>query len=187
MRFVDVISIVSGIASIISLLISAWDRFGAWRKYIQPVAWGLAGFAAGRFSVAVMPKSPATQQDAPVTGELILFLVVLGVVSFVAFAMLRRNEPVWAYLIFSLGLFAGGPLLLKTYSEASRRIPVGDLVLLSTDKESVGDYSGAILYLERAAAATDDSGLREKLRAHKTNLESKLVDSASTKATTTPR
>ena len=120
-------------------------------------------------------------------GELILFLALLGVVSVVAFAMLRRNEPVWAYLLFSVGLVTGGPLLLKSYSEASRRIPVGDLVLLSTEKERAGDYSGAILYLEKAAAATDDSGLREKLNAHKTKLESKLLDSASMKATMTPR
>lgn len=39
---------------------------------------------AGRLSVGVMRPSPGTQQDAPMPGELILFLALLGVVSVVA-------------------------------------------------------------------------------------------------------
>jgi hypothetical protein len=187
MRFLDLLSIISGLASIASLLLSVWQRFSAWRKYIQPLAWGLAGFAAGRLSVSfTQPAASSATIQYPST-ELILFFVILAVISFASFAMLRRNEPIWAYLLFSLGLSSAGPIMIKTYSEISKRIPVEDLVLLSRDKEQVGDFSGAIFYAEKAASETNDSHLRSQLDARKKALEDKLVQSANESPATAPR
>ena len=177
MRLMDFLFVISGFASIISLALSVWDRFAKWRKFILPLAWGLAGFTVGRFAtIRTVPASGSSTPLHPST-EAILFLVILGVICCVVFALLRRNEPIWAYLVFSLGLSTAGPALLKSYSDLSRRIPVEDFVLLSRDKERVGDFAGAIAYLEKAFAATNDNAFRTQLDTRKKELQSKLLES----------
>ncbi len=86
-------------------------------------------------------------------------------------------------MLFAFGLGTVGPAFLKTYSDVTRRIPAADFVLLSADKEKVGDFSGAILYLDRAYNVTDDGVLRNKVREHKENLQTRLVESMSSPAT----
>jgi hypothetical protein len=44
----DLWSLVTGAASIVSLLISLADKFSTWRKYAIPLARALAGFTLGR-------------------------------------------------------------------------------------------------------------------------------------------
>jgi hypothetical protein len=184
MHFADYLTFVSGAASLASLLLTLWDRFASWRKFLLPVAWGLAGFAAGRLSLpAATTPSPSSPASFPST-ETLLFLALLAVICFGAFALLRRNEPIWAYMLFSLGLGSAGPAFLKSYGDVTRQIPAADFVLLSADKEKVGDFSGAILYLDRAYNATDDGVLHTKVREHKENLQTKLVESVSSQATT---
>lgn len=186
MRLFDLLTLVSGVASVVSLLLTLWERFSSWRRFIAPVAWGLAGFTAGRMSIGTEHAlAPSTTPGFPST-ETLLFLSLLGVICFGAFALLRRNEPIWAYMLFSLGLSSAGPAFLKSYADLSRRIPTEDLVVLSNEKERVGDLSGAIIYTDRALKATDDGALRSKLEARKANLQTKLVDEASTKPTASP-
>lgn len=187
MRFLDLFSVISGAAGIVSLFLSIWDRFATWRKFLQPLAWGFGGFAAGRFSVTTLAPSVTGSSTFQWSTATFLFLAVFVAICVGAFLLLRRNDVIWAYMVFSMGLGVIGPVFLKSYSDISREIPAGDLVLLSKEKERVGDFSAAILYLDQAYNATSDGALRAHLNAQKTKLHTKLVEPAPPEATATPR
>ena len=175
MKFLDILSIVSGIASILSLLLTIGKRFAAWRKYILPLSYGLGGFAAGRISASFAASSASTAMESYPSGVLILFILVLAIISAATFALLKRNDTMTAYLVLFMGLSSAVPSVMKSFSESSSHVPTSDLLLLAADKERVGDLSGAITYLQKAA--NNDFNLREQLNAKIKTLQAKLTES----------
>jgi len=185
MRFVDIVTIVSGAASIISLFLMIGDRFAAWKKYILPLSYGLGGFAAGRISAALTSGSTSTAIEGYPSAVLTLFVVILLIISVAAFMLLKRNEPIWAYLILMIGLSSAAPQVMRSFSESTSHVPIGDLLVLATEKERVSDLSGAINYLDKASKVTSDASLREQIDSRLKALEKKLADSIN-EAHTTP-
>jgi hypothetical protein len=182
MKFLDILSIVSGIASILSLLLSLRERFAAWRKYVLPLSYGLGGFAAGRISASFAASGTSTATESYPSGVLILFIAVLAIISIATFTLLKRNEPWIAYLVLFMGLSSAAPQVMKSFSESSSHVPAGDLLLLAADKERVSDLSGAITYLEKAAQATSDNDMKAQINSKIKILQTKLTESISAPA-----
>ena len=73
MKFIDLWTIITGAASIVSLLVVMSDKLPKWKKYISPVGFFLGGFAIGRISAGTMPGAQQSFQDPRFMG----FLMVL--------------------------------------------------------------------------------------------------------------
>jgi hypothetical protein len=56
MDFIDLWTIITGFASIISLLIAIYDKFPEWNKYISSTGFLLAGFSIGRIFTGIFPQ-----------------------------------------------------------------------------------------------------------------------------------
>jgi hypothetical protein len=179
MKFLDILSIVSGIASIVSLLLTFGERFATWKKYIFPISYGLGGFAAGRISASFASSGVSSASQSYPSGVLILFIVVLAIISFATFALLKRNEPMMAYLVLFMGLSSAAPQVMRSFSESSSHVPPGDLLLLATEKERVSDLSGAIGYLEKTLENTSDSAMKQHLQSKIALLQKRMTDSVS--------
>jgi hypothetical protein len=179
MKFLDIFSIVAGVASILSLVLMLQDRFAVWRKYVLPISYALCGFAAGRISAIFSEPSTSKLVENSSPAILILSIAVLTIITLVTFAFLKRNETWIAWMVLYLGLSFAAPQVMKSFSETSSHLPPGDLILLATEKERVSDLSGAITYLEKASETSKDKNLQEQLQARIKKLQLRLADSVS--------
>ena len=177
MKFIDLFSIISGLASIISLALTMGERFAAWRKFIFPVSYGLAGFTAGRVSASFSASVTPTATESYPSGVLVVFIAVLVVISLATFQLLKRNEAWLAYMILFMGLSSTVPQIMKSFSESSSHIPVSDMLLLAADKERLSDWSGAITYLEKAAESSRDEATKKQIQDKVKIVQQKLTDS----------
>jgi len=159
----DIWAMVTGLASIISLLISVSNKFPNWKKYMHPVGFVFAGFALGRISLVLSPAANQVFQDPYLAGILIILLLLLiaGVISFIF--MLKHGQPGLAYFIFLIIITMAAPQLMKIYSDANPAIPPGDYLKLATIKEENGDIEEAIKYLKKFIERTSDKSLKEKV------------------------
>src|SRR5438132_4367315 len=113
----DMWSTVTGVASIISLLLALGDRFATWRQYLLPVTAGLGGFALGRVSASIesgLGHLGSGSTDAPV---LLLLAATLLVIGGIAAALLRKGETWYAYLLVAFALASIPGQILTFYRE----------------------------------------------------------------------
>ncbi len=169
MDFIDIWSVLSGAASIISLLIVMSDKLPLWKKYILPTGFVLGGFAIGRISSVAFPLAAHSIQDARFMG-FFLILVLIFSVLLVAFRMLDKKHHSW-YILFIIFMIitTGIPSLLDKYSTVFPDIPKEDYLLLANVKEKESDLAGAIRYLKQYKSLTSDPKLKQLI-------ENKIID-----------
>jgi hypothetical protein len=164
MKFIDLWSLVAGIASIISLLIVMSDKLPKWKKYIYPTALLLGGFAIGRTSFVLTPASELLFKDPIYLGLLVIIIIVIGPAIMLTHLMLKKNENWYAYLIFLMVLMIGLPNIMDKYLTAFKAIKKEDYLLLAKVKEDKSDYSSAIEYLEKYKNLSDSREFNEKIK-----------------------
>ncbi len=173
MSFIDAWTIVTGAASIISLLIVMSDKFPDWRKSLVPIAYILGGFAIGRASAAALPAATRTIQDARAIGFLLTIFLIFSVII-VAFRMMDKAYHNW-YVLFILFMVItmGLPTLFEKYSSVFPDIPKEDYLLLAKVKEERSDLAGAVKYLDRYKSIVSDPELRKETESKIKGLQSK--------------
>ncbi len=163
MNFPDIWSIITGLASLLSLIISLGDRFSYLRKYLRPAAFALGGFAVGRLSQQIAKGVDQIFTDPYAAGFLLILLVIIGVLTFVAIFFLRHGQIGFAYVIFFMGITMVTIQIMPLYTKAFREIPVDDYIKLSILKVQTHDYKDALKYLEAAKRGSSSNELREAI------------------------
>jgi cation transport ATPase len=153
----DLWSILTGVASLISLLISLADKFARWRKYLVPATWALGGFAVGRLSFSLGSGITEIASDPAGSAFLIIILVIIAVMVTIATSLLKKGEAYLAYALV-LMLIVLVPQIITFYSKPQERASSYDYLELAEMKTKSGDFTGALRYLENAkrAAASDE-------------------------------
>lgn len=163
MQIPDIWSLVTGLASIISLFLSMGDRFASWRKYTVPAAATLGGFAIGRISPSLSSGMDQLFGDPRAAGFILLLFLILATLTLVAYFLMRHGQVWYAYLVFMMGMISVPTSIMPMYSKVIDTIPPGDLIKLAQIKVTAGEYEQAIKYLESAKDTTKNDVLRKEL------------------------
>ena len=163
MQIPDIWSLITGIASLISLFLSAGERFASWRKYSIPVATALGGFAIGRISPSLSSGMDHLLADPKAAGFILLILMIFAALTLVAYLMMRYGQITLAYLVFAMGIISVPMSIIPMYSKISDVVPPGDLVKLAQIKITTGEYEQAIKYMESAKDNTKNDVLKTEL------------------------
>ena len=78
MGHLDVWTILTGAASIISLFITLSDRFPAWQRHIKSTGLILGGFAIGRITAGSIPPTSESIQDPRLIGLVMILITIFA-------------------------------------------------------------------------------------------------------------
>lgn len=164
MGMLDIWSLITGVAGILSFLLAAWDKFPTWRRYLMPIGVFLGGFAMGRLS-PVIGESARAIGGAPQTAGSVTIIFVMAVVALIYLVfMLKKGQPGLAYIgvifIFSMAV----PTVLKSYSDVAFKTSPSEYLLLAAGYEQRQDYDNSIKYLERYMETTQDNEEKELIK-----------------------
>lgn len=175
MNFIDIWTIITGAASIISLLIVMSDKFPKWKNYIAPAGFILGGFAVGRISAVAIPVASRAVEDTRFVGFIIILVLILSVL-FIAFkSLLKRQQDWYAFFIIFMVISIGVPNLFDKYTSAFPDIPKEDILLLAKVKEENSDYAGAMNYLERYKNMVSNIEMKNKVESKIKSLQDKQL------------
>lgn len=164
MQFPDLWSLLTGIASIISLFLSAGERFASWRKYTVSGAAAFGGFAIGRISTALSSGIDQISANPIAIGFVIVFFLIVSAITYIAYLFLIKGEAFFAYFIFFMGLTSVPEGIMPMYTRAFDSIPVGDYIKLAQVKASDDEFEQAINYLEIARDRSTNDQLKKQLK-----------------------
>ena len=165
----DIWSLITGLASIVSLLLSLNERFAGWKRYSIPTGCVLAGFAIGRISPGM------SSQDS---GLLMIIFVLLAAAVVSMIYMLKHEQPGYAYMMPVVILTLVLPTTISSYYSANPRFTQTDLIDLVHAKEQKADFEGAITYFKLYVKLLKDDDVKkhadEKLKDLKVKLNSQF-------------
>ncbi len=157
MNFIDIWSIVAGLASIVSLFLVMKDRLPKWRRFISPAGYILAGFAIGRISVALLPGATGSIHGIRFMGFFLVLLAFFGILFLIFLSMIKKIPDWHGALIIIVVIYLTIPHLLNGYNKAFPDVPREDYLILANIKEEKSDIAGAIRYLERYRSMLSDN------------------------------
>ena len=175
MNLFDTWTILTGLASIVSLLIAIYDKFPDWKKYILSLGWFLAGFSLGRFFTGIIPERSKILIDPILVGFLLIILLLLILVLIFFNVLIKRGETGWAYIFVMVFIMIAGPMFIDRYLEYFSFVPKGDYLLLANFKEQNNDFTSAIKYLEKYKKYISDDQMKDKVNKRIESLEEKLL------------
>lgn len=181
MNIPDLWSLVTGVASILSLLISLPPNYANWRKYTLPIASFLGGLTFGRISSEFSQSMYAAFQDPYLAVISIFFLATIGLILWVASIMERQNSPQYIYALVLMFLTFGIPGFFNTYSEMNPAIPVQDYLELARIKEHKGDLASAIIYYQKYILKVEDENSKEQVTQKISKLRSRQLNEVNQK------
>lgn len=164
MAFVDIWTLITGAASIISLLLAMSERFPQWRKYVVSSGFFFAGFAVGRVSIGALPGAQESMQDTRFIGLVAIIILIFLMLYVFLHAMIKRKQDYYAYFVVFMVLVIGIPQVMDKYFNAFPAIPKEDYLLLANSKEKNNDMGGAIRYLEKYKTMTHDKSLQTEIK-----------------------
>ena len=176
MQIPDIWSLLTGIASFVSLFLSVGNKFASWRKYTLPGAAALGGFAFGRISPSLSSGTSQLFKDPSSTGIILLIFLIFAVITFVAYLLIRQKQDMLAYCLVLLGMFSVPSTIIPLYSKAVDPVLAGDYVKLAQLKVTAEEYEQAIKYLELARDRADSEELKDTLKSQIITLEKKAVE-----------
>jgi hypothetical protein len=163
MGFLDIWTIATGAASIVSLLLAMSEKFPEWRKYVVPSGFLLAGFTLGRMSIGALPGAKESMQDPRFVGIVVIITLIFLMLYIFLRAMIKRKQDYYAYFVVFMVLLIGIPQVMDKYFDAFPAVPKEDYLLLAKSKEKNNDIAGAIRYLEKYKAMTKDKALKSQV------------------------
>ncbi|PSM48495.1 hypothetical protein C7Y66_14385 [Chroococcidiopsis sp. CCALA 051] len=156
MNLPDIWSLVTGAASIVSLLLSLPEKYSNWRKYTLPTAYFLAGWTIHSLSSEFSQSVHEAFQDPYLA---IIFLVVfafLGLSVYVFSVLVRTGYVFHGYLIISIIVSSGITPIFNIYSQINPAIPTQDYLEFAMLKEQKDDLTSAIQYYQKYIQRVDD-------------------------------
>jgi hypothetical protein len=180
MNFIDIWTIATGLASIISLIIVLSDRFPEWKRYLIPAGCFLGGFTMGRIFTGIMPITKEWQ-DQRIVGFIIIIVILLGFYLYILKLLSKMGDEFSQFMmffvilggliIFSLGI----PALFNNYMTHFESIPKADYLLLADIKEKSKDNESAIKYLKKYEGLTSDEEIKNTIEKKIHILKDKLI------------
>lgn len=156
----DIWSLVTGVASILSLFLASSEQFSQFKKYIFPFAFISLGVFIGRLSNNLASSADALTSNPIMLGVIIIVMTSL-IVGYLTLKAIHENltAPAGLLLICFVGLFFGINSIVKTYLNSfnPQKLSTYDLVELSKYKEKDGQLSEAKKYLNLALEYSDDN------------------------------
>ena len=98
---IDPWSAITGLASVLSLVVALPKKYESWRTYTVPVFWGCLGFAFGRFTGLLGPSAQSAFDDPRLIGVLaICAIFAVGSVFILRTIKDHLNvEGIWMFII----------------------------------------------------------------------------------------
>jgi hypothetical protein len=175
MDFIDLWTIITGLASIISLLIAIYDKFPEWNKYISSTGFLLAGFSIGRIFTGIFPQKSDLFVDPILIGFLAIIFILLIVAFGFFYILIRKNQINLAYPFVMFFIILTGPMFIDRYLEYFSLVPKADYLLLADIKERNNDFATAIKYLEQYKKHLSDNEMKNKIAIKLKSLQDKLI------------
>lgn len=169
----DIWSLVTGAASILSLLLALAEKFSTWRKYAIPLAGVLAGFTLGRLTASLQSASDHSSNDLTVAIVIILFVSLLGALSL---KLVHNKEYSYAYIIFILGIILGLPKITESLRQLDSGFKFDDALEFAVTKESEGNLSKAETYYRMAAKLASSDETRKPILGKADELHKKRTE-----------
>jgi hypothetical protein len=156
----DAWSLITGMASVLSLLVALPERYANWRRQLVPFSAALGGFAIGRLSF-VVGSADQLLSDPAGARSLILMLSLIVTVALVAYALIRRGQTILGY---GLVTFLILPVqLLTLYQRPTDVVSVDDYILLATGKAQARQFDTSLKYFAAAKRSTENEGMRRSI------------------------
>ena len=162
---IDIWSLITGLASIVSLAIAIPDRHSVWRKWLVPAGWASAGFAAGRLSYTLAPSADAAFSDPALIGVLGILSVSLVAMYFVIRSVREAlNVEGFFIIIFIVGsMWAISSIVTRYLDSIKPPLAVSELLEFAKLKEQRGELALAARYLGMARRISDDNVERQAI------------------------
>lgn len=164
MNIPDLWSLVTGLASIVSLLICLPEKYSNWRKYNVPIASGLAAWTLGRVSCEFSQSVHEIFQDPYLAVILIVVLVFIGTTIYVFSVLAKGNQIFYATLLISVFVSSGITPIFNIYSQINPAIPTQDYLEFAIMKERKGDFVSAINYYQKYVQKIDDKDSEKQVK-----------------------
>lgn len=162
MNIPDLWSLVTGVASIVSLLLSIPEKYSNWRRYTVPIAYLLAGWTFHSLSSEFSQSVHKAFQDPYLIVILIVVLAFLGIAVYVFSVFIRAGYTFYAYAIILLMVSSGIPPIFDIYSQINPAIPTQDYLEFAMLKEQKGDLTSAINYYQKYIQRVDDENSKKQ-------------------------
>jgi hypothetical protein len=153
MTLIDAWTLITGMASVLSLLLTLPEKHANWRPHLVKLSIGLAGFAVGRLSFSVTGADQLLSDPSGLRA-LVLILAMLVAGGSVAFLLIRRGESSFAYSIMLFSILLVSSQVALVYRQPSDVVSVDDYILLSTAKVQSHQFDTALKYLAAARRIT---------------------------------
>lgn len=162
MNIPDFWSLVTGVATIVSLLLSIPKKYSNWRKYTLPTAYFLAGWTIHSLSSEFSQSVHEAFQDPYLAVIILVVLAFLGITTYVFSVLTRVGYPLYAGMIISVIVSSGIIPILNIYSQINPAIPPQDYLEFAMMKEQKGDLSSAINYYQKYIQRVDDENSKKQ-------------------------
>lgn len=162
----DIWSLVTGVASILSLFLGNSEQFGQYKKYIYPIGFISLGVFFGRISTNLASSADALTSNPIMFG---VILIVMGslIAGYFILKIIQDNlqVPGGVLLISFVALYFGINGIVKTYLHSfnPQKLTTYELVELSKYKEKDGQLSEAKKYLNLALEYSDNNDEKQFL------------------------
>ncbi len=161
MNIPDFWSLVTGVASIVSLLLSIPEKYSNWRRYTVPIASGLAGWTFHSLSSEFSQSVHEAFQDPYLAVILIVILAFLGIAAYGFSVLARVGYPFYVSLMISALVTSGITPIFNIYSQINLAIPTQDYLEFAMMKEHKGDLTSAINYYQKYIQRVDDENSKK--------------------------
>lgn len=161
---IDLWSLITGVASIASIMLAMWDKFPILKKYLLPLGYVLLGFTLGRVSFIGGSVTNAIISDSQVSGSLIIIISLIMLCLFCFHFLMKKGNEMMGYMIVVIVLSMIAPSLLTSFSKVSEKMSPKDYLSLASTYEKSSDYEGAIKYLDKYSEAISDKQLQEQVK-----------------------
>src|SRR5258706_8085830 len=141
MNLLDAWTLITGMASVLSLLFALPDKYANWRRHVLPISTGLGGFALGRLSFSITGADQLLSDPSGLRA-LVLILAVLVALVILAYIFIRRGDTFLAYAVIVIGIT--GPAQLLILRQPTDIVSVDDYILLSTSKVQSHQFDTAL-------------------------------------------
>lgn len=164
MSVLDIWAILTGLASVVSLLLYLSEKYSHWRKYTVPTGWATAGFAIGRISGMFTPQVFQSFQDTRLLGMLLItFIVFVATFAFVIIQNRAGKHLDSQFVIFLAFCYLPTFLIVYRNADVPLAIPMSDYLHLAKVKEERGDLAEAIRYLELYASKVETQATKTQI------------------------
>jgi hypothetical protein len=165
------LTIVAGVASVVSLIFHLSGKGPNVRQFTLPITAALVGFAIGRNNSDVGQGANIILQDPYLLLMLIIMVMFFGLGMYMIESFKVEAKVSLIYLVFLSTIVV--PQLVKSYNEISPTIATQDYLTLARAKENSGYIEDAIKYLNIYSKRVNRVDVQRQVSSKINNLRSK--------------